>query len=365
MKAPIAIDALFDELLAQGGSDLHLSAGYPPLVRVRGDLTALGSQELGANDVERLALELLTPAQHARLQADLDLDFAHAHHDRARFRANYFYKQTGLGAVFRVIPTRVLSLADLSSPEVLWRLAERRSGLVLVTGPTGSGKSTTLAAMIHHINQARACHVLTVEDPIEFVHEPIRAQITHREVGVHASSFGAAMRSAGRENPDVVLVGELRTTETMKLALQLASFGILIFATVHTNGAGPTIERVVNAFPAEEQPQVRGMLAESLAGIVAQQLVKTLDKKGRVAVHEILIGSPAVSSIIREGKTTQLPSLMQAGQAQGMQTMDMGLERLMAAGRIAPETALEFASDKEGFARLIARARPDLAPRLG
>ena len=308
--------------------------------------------------------EILTPAQKTKLVEELDLDFAHSHGDSARFRANYFNKTAGLGGVFRVIPTRVLTLAELGVPEVLWRLADRRSGLVLVTGPTGSGKSTTLAAMIDHINKTRACHILTIEDPIEFVHEPNRAQVTHREVGVHASTFAAAMRSAGRENPDVVLVGELRTTETMKLALQLASFGILIFATVHTNGAAATIERIVNAFPADEQPQVRGMLAEALVGIVAQQLVRGADGKGRVAVHEILVGSSAVSAMVREAKTAQLGSVMQAGQNQGMQTMEMGLERLLTSGRITPEVALDNASDKESFARIIARVRPDFAQKL-
>jgi twitching motility protein PilT len=224
-----------------------------------------------------------------------------------------------------------------------------------VTGPTGSGKSTTLAAMIDHINKTRACHVLTIEDPVEFVHTSQKAQITHREVGVHAGSFGAAMRSAGREDPNVILVGELRTNETMKLAVQLASFGVLVFATVHTNSATATIERIINAFPAEEQPQIRGMLAEGLVAIVAQQLLKTADGKGRVAALEILIGSSAVSAMIRDGKTFQIPSLMQGGQAQGMQTMDMALERMLVQKIIDPDVAMEKASDKESFAKVIAK----------
>ena len=240
---------------------------------------------------------------------------------------------------------------------MLRKLAERKSGLVLVTGPTGSGKSTTLAAMIDHINRTRACHILTIEDPVEFVHESQMAQVTHREVGIHASSFTTAMRSAGRENPDVVLVGELRTNETMKLALQLASFGILIFATVHTNSAPATIERITNSFVADEQPQIRGMLAEALAGIVGQQLLKSADGKGRVAAHEILIGSPAIASMIREGKTTQIPSLMQGGQSQGMQTIDMCLERMLAQKSITADTALEKAQDKDSFAKVADRYR--------
>ena len=224
-----------------------------------------------------------------------------------------------------------------------------------MTGPTGSGKSTTLAAMIDHINNTRRAHVLTIEDPVEFVHTPAKCQVTHREVGPDASSFAAAIRSAGRENPDVILIGELRTNETMKMALQLASYGILVFGTVHTNSAPATIDRIINAFPADEQPQVRGMLAEGLVGIVAQQLCRRADGKGRVAAHEILVGSPGIASMIREGKTFQIPSKMQAGQAQGMQTMDMALERLLASKVISAETAQEKASDKESFAKLVER----------
>jgi twitching motility protein PilT len=359
------IDGLFDELAKRGGSDLHLAAGYPPLARVRGDLVALREAAIEASELDETLAELLTPVQRARLAADLDLDFAHTHKGQARFRANYFTKASGIGAVFRLVPTRVLTLAELGCPEVLWRLADRRSGLVIVTGPTGSGKSTTLAAMVDHINKTRACHIVTIEDPVEFVHEPLRAQITHREVGVHTPTFAAAMRTAGRENPDVVVVGELRTPETVKLALQLASSGVLVFATAHTNGAAPTLERMVSSFPAEEQSQIRGMLAEALAGLVAQQLLVTPDGKGRVAVHEILIGSPAVSALVRENKSGQLTSVMQAGQAQGMQTMDMALERLLTQNKIAAEDALDSAVDREMFAQVIARVRPDLAEILG
>jgi twitching motility protein PilT len=263
---------------------------------------------------------------------------------------------TGLAAVFRTIPARVLTLDELKCPPAVRKLSDRRSGLVLVTGPTGSGKSTTLAAMIDHINGTRACHVLTIEDPVEFVHTPRKASITHREIGVHASSYANAIRSAGREDPNVILIGELRNNETMKLALQLASFGILVFATVHTNSAAATIDRIVNAFPAEEQPQVRGMLAESLAGVVAQQLLRTADGKRRIAAHEILVGSAALASMIRDNKTFQIPSLMQSGQAQGMQTMDMALERAWREGTIAGQTALEKAIDKESFAKLLQKS---------
>ncbi len=359
------LEALFDELVKRGGSDMHLAVGYPPLARVRGELVALREAAFEAGELDESLVELLTPLQRARLSTDLDLDFAHTHKGTARFRANLFAKASGMGAVFRLVPTRVLTLAELGCPEVLWRLADRRAGLVIVSGPTGAGKSTTLAAMIDHINKTRACHILTIEDPVEFVHEPLRAQITHREVGVHTPSFAAAMRTAARENPDVVLIGELRTPEVIKLALQLASYGVLVFATAQTNGAAPTLERMVNSFPSDEQSQVRGMLAEALVGLVAQHLLHTADGKSRVAVHEILVGSPTVSALIREAKTSQLVSVMQSGQAQGMQTMDMALERLVTQNKVAAEDALDRAVDREMFAQVIARVRPDLAEILG
>jgi twitching motility protein PilT len=305
-----------------------------------------------------LLFEIATEQQVHQIENEWDLDFAYQLGTKARFRANYFYKQSGLAAVFRTIPSKVLSLADLKTPEVVRRLAERRSGLILVTGPTGSGKSTTLAAMIDHINRSRPCHVLTIEDPVEFVHEPHKAQITHREVGAHAVSFASAIRSAGRENPDVILIGELRTNETMKLALQLASYGVQVFGTVHTNSAPATIERIVNSFPSDEQPQVRGMLADSLAGIVAQQLLRTADGAGRVAAHEILVGGTAVASIIREAKTFQLHSLMQSGRGQGMQTMDMALEQFVRSGVVEFAAALEKAEDKDSFRRAFAAKAP-------
>ena len=348
-----AIDALFEVLLREGGSDLHLGVGMPPLIRAKGELQPIRKHEVTKEEMATLLFEICSPEQRRVIEEELDLDFAYAYGKHARFRANYFWKTTGLGAVFRTIPTKILTLEQLACPEAIKRLAERRSGLVLVTGPTGSGKSTTLAAMVDHINKTRPCHVLTIEDPVEFVHQSQKAQITHREVGQHAPSFAAAIRSAGREDPDVILIGELRNNETMKMALQLASFGILVFATLHTNSAPATIDRIINAFPADEQPQVRGMLAESLAGIVAQQLLKTADGKGRLAAHEILLGLPALSSLIREGKTYQIPSIMQGNQASGMQTMDQALERAVAKGRVSPEAALEKANDKEAFAKYV------------
>jgi twitching motility protein PilT len=342
------LDTLFDGLLTQGGSDLHLSIDYPPLARVRGALTPLRDKPLTQAELASLMFEILSPEQRGKFETELDLDFSYAYGTRARFRANYFNKVTGMAAVFRTIPTKIPTLEELSCPEAVRKLAERRAGLVLVTGPTGSGKSTTLAAMIRHINETRACHILTIEDPVEFVHTPQKAQITHREVGAHASSFAAAIRSAGREDPNVVLVGELRGVETMKLTLQLASYGVLVFATVHTNSAPATIDRIVNAFPNDEQPAVRGMLAESLQGIVAQQLLRTADGKSRVAAQEILIGTTGVAGLIREGKTFQITSAMQAGQSVGMQTLDLALERLVAKQKITFEAAMERYTDKEG-----------------
>jgi twitching motility protein PilT len=353
------IDALFDDLLAKKGSDLHLAVGYPPLFRLRGELVAGRDEPIDEAEMEALLFEIVSPEQKRQILEELDLDFAYQH-SKARFRANYLHRMAGIGAVFRFIPSKVPTLADLGCPPAIKALSERRNGLVLVTGPTGSGKSTTLAAMIHHINSLRACHILTVEDPVEFVHESLKAQVTHREVGPDAVSFASAIRSAAREDPQVILVGELRNNETMKLALQLASFGVLVFATVHTNSAPATVERIINAFPADEQPQIRGMLAESLVGIVAQQLLKTADGAGRIAAHEILLGSTGISSMIREGKTFQIASLMQAGQAQGMQTMDMALERLVTAGKITADVALEKASDKESFRRAVGKKLPDL-----
>jgi twitching motility protein PilT len=350
------IDRLFDKLLEEKGSDLHLGVGMPPTLRARGDLVAVGAP-LTQADMEELLFEIVDDAQRKTIVEDLDLDFAYAYGDKARFRANYFQKTTGLAAVFRTIPTKILTLEQLSCPESVRKLSERRSGLVLVTGPTGSGKSTTLAAMIDFINTTRAGHILTIEDPVEFVHQPKKAQITHREVGRDAPDFATAIRSAGREDPNVILIGELRSNETMKLALQLASFGILVFATLHTNSAPATIDRIVNAFPADEQPQVRGMLSESLAGVVSQQLLRTSDGKGRVACHEILIGGSALASLIREGKTFQIPSIMQGGAAVGMQTMDLALERLVQKGTVSAEAALEKAVDKESFQKMIERAK--------
>jgi len=349
------IHTLFDQMLAGKASDLHLAVGHPALIRARGELVALPGPPIEQKEMESLLFEIVTPEQRTQITTEWDLDFAYPYEDKARFRANYFRKVTGLAAVFRVIPTKILTLADLNCPDAIRKLSERKSGLIMVTGPTGSGKSTTLAAMINHINLTRSCHIITIEDPVEFVHPSQKAQVTHREVGPHASSFTTAIRSAGREDPNVILIGELRTTETMKLALQLASFGVLVFATVHTNSAASTVERIVNSFPAHEQPQVRGLMAESLVGIVAQQLLKTADGKGRVAAHEILIGTSGIASLIRENKTFQIASAIQTGGSVGMQTLDMALEKLVVAGKVLPEVALEKAAERDAFLAFVQR----------
>ena len=346
------IDELFELLLARGGSDLHLAVGYPAMLRVRGELLEGGTRPLAAPEIAAMLDEILTPTQRATFAANRDLDFAYAFGDKARFRGNCLVKTTGPGAVFRTIPTKILTLDQLDAPPGVRRLAELTAGLVLVTGPTGSGKSTTLAAIVDQINRTRHGHILTIEDPIEFVHQGQQCLVSHKEIGVDVPTFLEAIRSAGRENADVILVGELRGAETMKAALQLASFGILILATVHTNSAAATIDRFVNAFPADQQPQIRGLLADSLAGIVAQQLLRKADGSGRVAVHEVLIGNVALASIIREGKTSQIGSFIQGGQADGMQSMDVALARLVATGTVRAADALEKALDKDAFARL-------------
>jgi twitching motility protein PilT len=321
------------------------------MARVRGELVPMRDAPLSPGEASALLMPLLDPERSAAFERTGDLDFAYAYADKARFRANFLLKTTGPGAVFRTIPTEMPSAEQLRLPAAIIDLAEQRAGLVLVTGPTGSGKSTTLAAMLSHINTTRDGHILTIEDPVEFVHSPLQCQVTHREVGVDTPSFADAIRSAGRENADVVLVGELRGQETMRLALQMASYGVLVFATVHTNSATATIDRFVNAFPAAQQAQIRGMMSDALAGIVAQQLLRRADGSGRVAAHEILIGNRAVGSAIRENKTAMIASLIQAGARDGMQSMDATLEKLVLSGHVSAQDALERALDKDHFVR--------------
>lgn len=335
------------------GSDLHLSPGYPAMMRAHGDLVPVpGQPVLSANDVRNIVFEILDEREQRQVDDEQDLDFAYAYEDKARFRGNVMGKLTGLGAVFRTIPTEILTLEQLNLPDAVRELSQRRMGLILVTGPTGSGKSTTMAAMIDFINKTRQAHILTIEDPVEFVHQPQASQITHREVGRDVPSFHDAIRSAGRENVDVVLVGELRGAETMGLALQMANSGVLVFATIHTNSAAATIDRFVNAFPIERQNAVRSMLGECLTGVISQQLLKRSDGGGRVAVQEILLCNTAVASAIRESKTAMISSMIQSGKAEGMQTMDGRLEELIREGLVDPLAALDKSLDKESFKKI-------------
>jgi twitching motility protein PilT len=273
--------------------------------------------------------------------------------DEARFRCNFFYQHRGIGAVFRIIPTKILSLEQLNLPEILKTVAQLKQGLVLVTGPTGSGKSTTLAAVINYINETRDAHIITIEDPLEFIHPNKKCLFTQREIGAHATSFAEALKVASRENPDIILVGEMRDLETISLALTCAELGILVFGTLHTNSASKTIDRIINAFPSEQQEQTRTMLAESLKSVVAQQLLKTKDGNGRCAANEILIGSTALASMIREGKISQINSLIQTGTGSGMQTMDQHLMQLIKSDTITPQAAYERAIDKGIFVNLL------------
>jgi twitching motility protein PilT len=351
------IDDLFHEMRDRGASDLHLVVGRPPMFRLSGDMVESEHPKLTAPSLHDLVFEILTPQQQEHISSELDLDFAYEIEGLARFRANVLHQIRGLGAVFRLIPSKILTLDDLGMPPAVRRLAEMTSGLVLVTGPTGSGKSTTLAAMINHINETRAAHILTIEDPLEFIHEPKQCLITQREVGAHTDTFASALRVAGRQDPDIILVGEMRDLETISLALTSAACGLLVFGTLHTNSALKTIDRIIDAYPPEEQNQVRAMLSDSLAGVVAQQLLKTKDGK-RCAAVEILIGGKALGNIVREGKTAMISSYMQSGQGEGMQTMDQALSQLVQAGKVTAADAATKAVDKALFERMAAGGAP-------
>ncbi|MGH9763311.1 MAG: type IV pilus twitching motility protein PilT, partial [Blastocatellia bacterium] len=308
-------------------------------------------EKLTPSALHDLIYEILNAQQKEKIEKELDLDFAYDVPGLARFRANILHQQRGLGGVFRLIPSKILTLQDLGMPDVVRRLSDTRGGLILVTGPTGSGKSTTLAAMINYINESRDAHILTIEDPLEFIHEPKRCLITQREVGDHTNNFASALRVAGRQDPDIILVGEMRDLETISLALTSAACGLLVFGTLHTNSAIKTVDRVIDAYPADEQNQVRAMLADSLRGVVAQQLVKTVDGK-RCAAVEVLLGSKALGNLIREGKTSMIASYIQSGTGEGMQTMDQALMALVQAGKISAEDAAGKASDKSIFERM-------------
>jgi twitching motility protein PilT len=343
------IDALFKMMKEQGASDLHLSTGNPPIFRLHGDIVRLNFKTLTHEELKVILYEILTEKQKAHFEEKKDLDFAYAVPELARFRGNYMMQHRGIGAVFRIIPSKILSADDLKLPDGVRKMTQFKKGLVLVTGPTGSGKSTTLAAMIDLINATRKEHILTLEDPLEFIHENKESLINQRQIGEHTDSFTAALRAALREDPDIILVGEMRDLETISLAMSAAETGHLVFGTLHTNTAAKTIDRIIDVFPTDQQEQVRAMLSESLKGVVCQQLLRTSDGKGRVAALEIMLGTPAVANLIREGKTFQIPSIIQTAKRDGMQLMDQHLLDLLKTKQINPEEAYRCAIDKKQF----------------
>jgi len=347
------IDTFLELVVKQNGSDLHLVAGNPPRVRINGDTFAIKYRELSADETQDLIYEIMSEDQQQHFQEHSGLDFAYEADNLARFRVNIFQHLSGIGAVFRVIPADIKSLNQLGLPPVLKNLTRQRKGLILVTGPTGSGKSTTLAAMIDFINTERKGHLLTIEDPIEFVHTNKNCLVSQREVGEHTPRFANALHSALREDPDVILVGELRDLETIHLAITAAEMGILVMATLHTSTAASTVDRILNVFPSGEEAYVRTMLSTSLVGIISQQLVRRSDGKGRVPALEIMINNPAIANVLREGKTEQLENIIQGGAMQGMQLMDTALQRLVDSQQISGEDAYMKARNKSLFGKYV------------
>jgi twitching motility protein PilT len=346
------IDALLKTMLDKGGSDLHLTVGLPPKSRISGSLVPIGDEAIDAQHMEALLKEICPPKRWAEFLEKKDLDLAHEVAGLARFRGNYLYNHWGQAAVFRQIPAKILSFDQLNLPVALKKLCHLDQGLVVVTGPTGSGKSTTLAAMIDYINDNLARHIITIEDPIEFVHPCKKSTIVHREVGEHTESFGAALKGAMRHDPDILLLGEMREMETIKLALSCASMGMLVFGTLHTNNAAKTVDRIINTFPADEQNQARVMLASSLAGVVAQLLCKKVPK-GRCAVHEILLQHEALPNTIRSGQIANIRSIIESGKEDGMITMDNSLMARVKDGTIEAKEAYMKGSNKALFAPLL------------
>jgi twitching motility protein PilT len=341
------------ELLAfsvkNGASDLHISSGEAPMIRINGDMTKIKMPAIEDKQVQAMVYDIMNDDQRKHFEEFLDLDFSFALGDIARFRVNCFWQNRGMSAVFRTIPTEVLTLEQLNAPELFKELAMMPRGICLVTGPTGSGKSTTLAAMLDYRNEQEKGHILTVEDPIEFVHHTKNSLVSQREVGPHTKSFASALKGALREDPDVILVGEMRDLETISLALSAAETGHMVFGTLHTSSAPKTIDRIIDVFPAAEKDMVRAMLSESLRAVISQSLLKTADGKGRIAAHEIMLGNPAIRNLIRENKLAQMVSVMQTGQREGMQTLDMCLQELVRKRKITQEAALEKAQNKKLF----------------
>jgi twitching motility protein PilT len=330
-------------------SDLHLSSGLPPMIRVHGDVRRINLPPLEHKDVHAMVYDIMNDGQRKVYEENLDIDFSFAIPNLARFRVNAFVQQRGAAAVFRTIPDKVLTLEQLNAPKIFAEIARTPRGIVLVTGPTGSGKSTTLAAMVNDINENDYGHILTVEDPIEFVHESKKCLINQREVGPHTLSFQNALRSALREDPDVILVGEMRDLETIRLALSAAETGHLVFGTLHTSSAAKTVDRIVDVFPAAEKEMVRAMLSESLRAVISQTLLKTKDGTGRVAAHEIMMGTPAIRNLIRENKIAQMYSAIQTGQQFGMQTLDQNLQELVKRNIVSSGEARLKAANKDNF----------------
>jgi twitching motility protein PilT len=353
------IDAFFKLVNEQKASDLHLVSGQQPVLRVRGDLERIKYKVLDDDELRSMLYEI-TPEDKIKVFEETgDLDFAYEIPGMARYRANYFRQKNGIAAVFREIPSEILSVEQLGLPPVISRLAMLPRGLVLVTGPTGSGKSTTLAAVVDEANRKRKDHIITVEDPIEFVHTSKNCVVNHREVGTHTRSFSAALRAALREDPDIILVGEMRDLETIRLAIEAAATGHLVFSTLHTTSAAKTVDRVIEVFPTGEQPQIRSTLADGLRAVVSQALFKRIDIKARCAIQEILIATHAVRAMIREAKTHQIPSAMQTGKKYGMQTLDDGIAARLHAGQISPDEAYMKCVDKEKFKPYLTEAPQD------
>ncbi len=347
------IDAFFQLMHEQGASDLHLVAGSQPILRVHGDMERVKYKALENDELKAMLYEIAPENKIKVFEETGDVDFAYEIPNLARYRANYFQQKWGVGAVFREIPSTILTAEQLGLPKVITKLSMLHKGMVLVTGPTGSGKSTTLAAMMDYVNRNKKSHIITVEDPVEFVHKSQSCIVNHREVGVHTKGFKSALRGALREDPDIILVGEMRDLETIELALEAASTGHLVFGTLHTQSAAKTVDRIIDVFPAHQQSQIRTTLSESLKGVIAQNLFKRIDKKGRMAVLEVLVVTPAVANLIREGKTFQIPSAIQTGKKYGMQSLDDAILIALEAKKISPEDAYDKAIVKERFVQFL------------
>jgi len=343
------ISELLAFVVKNKASDLHLSSGLPPMIRVHGDIRRINLPAMEHKDVHGMVYDIMNDGQRKFYEENLECDFSFAIPNLARFRVNAFVQQRGAAAVMRTIPSKILSLEDLKCPAIFKDIADQPRGMCLVTGPTGSGKSTTLAAMVNHINENEFGHILTVEDPIEFVHESKKCLINQREIGPHSLSFANALRSALREDPDVILVGEMRDLETIRLAMTAAETGHLVFGTLHTSSAAKTIDRIIDVFPADEKEMVRAMLSESLRAVISQTLLKTKDGSGRVAAHEVMIGTPAIRNLIREAKVAQMYSAIQTGQNFGMQTLDQNLTDLVRRNIVSSDEARGKAANKDNF----------------